>query len=129
MINRRKFIEKVAATGALSLIPNIIKSQETPTFSNSENGSLPVVISTWKHGLDANEAAMKVLINGGSIVDAAEQGVWVPEADPNNISVGFGGLPDRDGVVTLDASIMGPDGNAGSVCFLENIVQTSVYLE
>jgi isoaspartyl peptidase/L-asparaginase-like protein (Ntn-hydrolase superfamily) len=62
------------------------------------------------------------LNNGGTIVDAVEQGVWVPEADPNNRSVGLGGMPDRDGHVTLDASIMGPDGNAGSVAFLEHIV-------
>jgi isoaspartyl peptidase/L-asparaginase-like protein (Ntn-hydrolase superfamily) len=83
---------------------------------------LPVIISTWNHGLPSNEAAMKVLDNGGSIVDAVEQGVWVPEADPNNRSVGLGGMPDRDGYVTLDASIMGPDGNAGSVAFLQHIV-------
>jgi len=43
------------------------------------------------------------------------------EADPKNTSVGIGGYPDRDGFVTLDASIMGPDSNAGSVCFLQNI--------
>jgi isoaspartyl peptidase/L-asparaginase-like protein (Ntn-hydrolase superfamily) len=57
-----------------------------------------------------------------NIVDAVEQGVWIPEADPKNMSVGLGGFPDREGHVTLDASIMGPDGNAGSVCFLEDIV-------
>ena len=121
MIDRRKFIEKVAAAGALSLVPNIIKSQGVPLRS-PESKNLPVIISTWNHGIAANEAAMKVLTDGGSIVDAVEQGVWIPEADPNNASVGIGGYPDREGYVTLDASIMGPDGNAGSVCFLENIM-------
>ena len=122
MINRRKFIEKVAAAGALSLVPNIVKSQKLPTSKFDSNGSLPVIISTWNHGIDANAAAMKVLNNNGSVVDAVEQGVWIPESDPNNISVGYGGMPDRDGHVTLDACIMGPDGNAGSVCFLEGIM-------
>jgi len=83
---------------------------------------LPVVVSTWRHGLPSNAAAMKILQQGGSVVDAVEHGVWVPEGDPDNHSVGLGGYPDRDGHVTLDASIMAPDGNAGSVCFLEHIV-------
>ena len=55
-------------------------------------------------------------------MDAVEQGVMVPEADPNNTSVGLGGNPDRDGHVTLDASIMDEKGNAGSVAFLEHIL-------
>jgi N4-(beta-N-acetylglucosaminyl)-L-asparaginase len=122
MINRRKFIEKVAAVGALSLVPNIVKSQKLPTSKFDTSGKLPVIISTWNHGIDANAAAMKVLNNNGSVVDAVEQGVWVPESDPKNMSVGLGGIPDRDGHVTLDACIMGPDGNAGSVCFLEDII-------
>jgi len=122
MINRRKFIEKVAATGVLSLVPNIIKSQDTLAFNSSVTEDLPVIISTWNHGIDANAAAIDVLNSGGSVVDAVEQAVWIPEADPNNMSVGLGGFPDREGHVTLDASIMGPDGNAGSVCFLEDIV-------
>ena len=122
MIDRRKFIEKVAAAGALSLVPSIIKSQDIQASSHNESGSLPAVISTWKHGIEANDAAMEVINNGGNIVDAVEHGVWIPEADPKNMSVGLGGFPDREGIVTLDASIMGPDGNAGSVCFLENIV-------
>ncbi|MFK5856077.1 MAG: N(4)-(beta-N-acetylglucosaminyl)-L-asparaginase [Bacteroidota bacterium] len=122
MIDRRKFIERVTAAGALSLVPNILKSQNSQLASLPKDGSIPVIISTWKHGIDANAAAMKVLNNGGSVTDAVEQGVWIPEADPKNMSVGLGGFPDREGYVTLDASIMGPDGNAGSVCFLENIV-------
>lgn len=122
MINRRKFIEKVAASGALSLVPNIVRSQQASIFSSSETNNLPVIISTWNHGIEANAAAMNVLNNNGSVVDAVEQGVWIPEADPENMSVGLGGFPDREGYVTLDASIMGPDGNAGSVCFLEQII-------
>ena len=80
-----------------------------------------MVISTWNHGYEANEAAWKVLASGGSALDAVEQGVRVPEADPDNLSVGYGGLPDRDGHVTLDASIMKGTGACGSVTFLEYI--------
>lgn len=83
--------------------------------------SLPTIISTWNHGIPANAEAMKVLVSGGSILDAVEAGLKVVESDPTGQSVGVGGLPDRDGIVTLDASIMGPDGNAGSVCFLRDI--------
>ncbi len=46
----------------------------------------------------------------------------IPEADPKVISVGYGGLPDRDGHVTLDASIMDENGKAGSVACIEHIV-------
>ena len=121
MIDRRKFIRKLSAAGTVSLLPGVLKSEQVFGYS-AEEESLPVIISTWNHGIEANTAAMKILKNGGSVVDAVESGVMVPEADPENRSVGLGGLPDRDGHVTLDASIMGPDGNAGSVCFLENIV-------
>jgi len=121
MINRRKFLERAAAAGALSLVPSVLKSENSPTLPLS-SPEQPVIISTWNHGISANNAAMKVLADGGSVVDAVEQGVWIPEADPKNRSVGLGGYPDIEGKVTLDASIMGPDGNAGSVCFLENIV-------
>jgi isoaspartyl peptidase/L-asparaginase-like protein (Ntn-hydrolase superfamily) len=80
-----------------------------------------MVISTWNHGLPANDAAMEVLLNGGKAIDAVEKGAMVPEADPESMSVGYGGLPDRDGHVTLDACIMDHNGNCGAVSFLEHI--------
>jgi hypothetical protein len=52
---------------------------------------------------------------------AVEAGVRVTESDPNNLSVGFGGLPDRDGHVTLDAWLMNADGDCGAVAFLQHI--------
>jgi isoaspartyl peptidase/L-asparaginase-like protein (Ntn-hydrolase superfamily) len=55
-------------------------------------------------------------------LDAVEAGARVPEADPNDTSVGYGGFPDRDGNVTLDACIMDEFGMAGSVCFLQHIM-------
>lgn len=80
-----------------------------------------IVVSTWKHGLPANEKAMNMLKAKGRPVDAAQEGVMVVESDPQNLSVGLSGLPDRDGHVTLDACLMDEFGNAGSVCFLEGI--------
>lgn len=70
----------------------------------------------------ANEAAWKILEKNGRALDAVEAGAKVPEADPNETSVGFGGLPDRDGHVTLDACIMDEKGNCGAVAFLEDIM-------
>ncbi|MCK9452908.1 MAG: N(4)-(beta-N-acetylglucosaminyl)-L-asparaginase [Bacteroidales bacterium] len=83
---------------------------------------LPVVLSTWSHGIPANQAAMDVLSAGGSVLDAVEQGVRVPEADPTIESVGYGGLPDASGEVTLDACIMDSNGDAGAVAYLKNIL-------
>jgi len=70
----------------------------------------------------ATAAAWEVLSKNGRALDAVEAGVRVPEADPEDTSVGYGGLPDRDGYVTLDACIMDEFGNAGSVSFLEHIM-------
>jgi isoaspartyl peptidase/L-asparaginase-like protein (Ntn-hydrolase superfamily) len=81
----------------------------------------PIVVSTWRHGLAANEAAWSVIAAGGRALDAVEAGVRVSEADPEVTSVGYGGLPDRDGHVTLDACIMDETGNAGAVAFLQDI--------
>jgi isoaspartyl peptidase/L-asparaginase-like protein (Ntn-hydrolase superfamily) len=122
MINRRKFISRtaLAAMGSLA-IPAWLKEVKAGSPISPLRGNTPMVISTWNHGYEANEAAWKVLESGGSAVDAVEEGVRVPEADPDNLSVGYGGLPDRDGHVTLDASIMKGNGECGSVTFLEHI--------
>jgi N4-(beta-N-acetylglucosaminyl)-L-asparaginase len=80
------------------------------------------VLSTWDFGIAANEAAWKVLSTpGGRALDAVEIGVRVTEADPRERSVGYGGRPDRDGRVTLDACIMDENHNIGSVACLEHI--------
>ncbi len=81
----------------------------------------PVVISTWRHGLPANEAAWKILNKGGRALDAVEAGVRVTESDPAASSVGLGGLPDASGTVTLDACIMDEKGDCGSVAYLKGI--------
>jgi hypothetical protein len=79
------------------------------------------VVSTWDFGVPANQAAWAVLSAGGRALDAVEAGARVPEADLNNHSVGRAGYPDRDGHVSLDASIMDGDGSCGAVAALEHI--------
>ena len=81
----------------------------------------PIVLSTWKNGVAANEAAWQILGKGGRALDAVESGVRVNEADPNDQSVGYGGRPDREGKVTLDACIMDEFSNIGAVACLEHI--------
>ena len=81
----------------------------------------PIVVSTWAPNVKANAEAWNVLSKGGAAIDAVHLGVQVPEADPADTSVGYGGLPDRDGRVTLDSCIMDEKGNCGSVMCLESI--------
>lgn len=87
----------------------------------STNKNDPIILSTWSHGLPANDAGLEVFQKGGNAMDAAEAGARIPEADPKSTSVGFGGLPDEQGNVTLDACVMDSTGNAGSVAFIQNI--------
>ena len=88
---------------------------------SGDQKSNPLVISTWSHGLDANIAAWEVLMQNGRALDAVEKGVRVSELDPAVTSVGCGSNPDRDGNITLDASIMDEHGNCGAVAFLQHI--------
>ena len=119
-MKRRQFIRFGAAVGALSVVkPSQATNIVAQSYQGKANG--PIVLSTWNHGLAANEGAWAVLEKGGSALDAVEKGVMVTEADLTNRSVGVGGRPDRDGHVTLDACIMSGDSRCGSVAFLEGI--------
>ena len=116
MLNRRKFIHVSGFTSFATLLSQKMIGaplQETITGK-------PVVISTWDAGLAANKAAWEVLSKKGKAIDAVEKGVMVTE-DSQNCCVGLGANPDRDGFVTLDASIMDDKFNCGSVAFLERI--------
>ena len=123
MNNRRNFIKNL---GALSLLLGTTKldlSAQTKSTKSATSTKInkPIVLSTWRFGLEANAEAWKVLGKNGTALDAVEQGVKLVEADPNERSVGYGGRPDRDGKVTLDACIMDDQANIGSVAGLEYI--------
>ena len=115
-MKRRDFIKSgaVGLVASSSLLNNC--DSQIKKVTNS-----PIILSTWNHGIPANKAAMDVLNDNGTALDAVEAGVRVTEADPSSQSVGLGGRPDQDGHVTLDACIMNSDGNAGSVAFLRDI--------
>ncbi|MCF6240830.1 MAG: N(4)-(beta-N-acetylglucosaminyl)-L-asparaginase [Bacteroidales bacterium] len=120
-INRRNFIAKSILATAGTLISSKYTFAKEPLKLTGKKNK-PVVIATWDHGFDANKVAWKILSKKGRALDAVEKGVMLTEADADNLTVGLGGLPDRDGYVTLDASIMDEKGNAGSVSFLQHIV-------
>lgn len=122
MANRRNFI-KTAAIGTVAIALNSFKSKEEKEeiVISDKKVKKPIVLSTWRFGIEANAAAWEVLKNNGKALDAVETGVKVTEADPNERSVGYGGRPDREGKVTLDACIMDEFSNIGSVACLQHI--------
>ena len=117
MTTRRKFLT-TSMLGSAAVITG------GDLFVRNDSGTKndPIVISTWDFGKEANAAAWEILRNNGRALDAVEAGVKIPEADPNINSIGYGGLPDREGHVTLDACIMDEKYNCGSVMCLENII-------
>lgn len=126
-MKRRKFLQNaslstlgvVAAVNAVGCETKEDKNKTTKTFGLKP--VRPLVIATWNTPLAVNAAA-EVLKNGGSAIDAVEQGCRVEEANEKGQSVGKGGLPDRDGNVTLDACIMDEKGNYGAVVCVQNIM-------
>jgi N4-(beta-N-acetylglucosaminyl)-L-asparaginase len=120
MNNRRRFLQH-SFWGSLAATSGAFWER---TFNHAadeaEKGAWPLVMATWDNR-KATQAAWEVLKSGGRSLDAVEAGARVPEADPEDTSVGYGGFPDRDGNVTLDACIMDEFGNAGCVTFLQEI--------
>lgn len=109
-MKRRQFLQSLPA------IAPIINLQ--PPTANPQ----PVIISTWDFGKKANNVSWATLQKGGTALDAVEKGINIIEEDPDNLTVGIGGLPDREGHVTLDACIMDQDSRCGSVMGVEHIV-------
>ena len=120
MKNRRNFL-KTSAIASIALVLHSFKTKEEENQIDNIKTNKPIVLSTWNFGLKANTEAWKILSNKGKAIDAVEAGVKIPEGDPNERSVGFGGRPDRDGKVTLDSCIMDEFSNIGSVAALEHI--------
>lgn len=122
-MKRRNFIKNASLTGVGIAVGNTLNG-----FAETTNGklkpiveeSLPMVIATWDVK-NATAKAWEVLQQGGNALDAVEQGCMIEEANEKGQSVGKGGLPDRDGNVTLDACIMNKHGDCGSVVYLQNI--------
>jgi len=123
MKTRRNFI-KLTALGSVAVLTSSCSTSEKELKEKTnvfKKAVKPIVISTWNHGIQANKVSWEILSNGGTALDAVEAGVRVTESDPNNSSVGLGGLPDRDGFVTLDACIMNHENECGAVAFLQDI--------
>ncbi|MDX1493077.1 MAG: N(4)-(beta-N-acetylglucosaminyl)-L-asparaginase [Longimicrobiales bacterium] len=125
MTTRRDFIRTSAGVGAgaalgafpskLEGAPAVIVRRATPTCVASGNG------------LAAVSRAIEELANGASTIEAVVAGVNLVEEDPDDSSVGYGGLPNADGIVQLDSSLMhGPTRGAGAVAALEGIKRPSL---
>ena len=125
--SRRTFLGKLAATGAtLGLAPwtlnSMLASESNTSRVRPIQTGQATMLSTWNHGIEANAAGFYALQQGGTAMDMIEAGARLVEADATGLSVGIGGLPDRDGHVTLDACCMDHTGNAGSVCFVQGVL-------
>jgi N4-(beta-N-acetylglucosaminyl)-L-asparaginase len=120
-MKRRKFIKAGAVGLAVTSISACSDSSSTKRQNSHSKLGIPISIATWGPNVDAVNQAMFTMENGGTALDAVEKGGNVPEGNPDDMSVGYGGRPDRDGKVTLDACIMDAEMNAGSVTFLEGI--------
>jgi N4-(beta-N-acetylglucosaminyl)-L-asparaginase len=110
MTTRRKFLQ---LTGLAAV---------STAFTPSNNFAInkPIVIATWESGVTVAKTAFNILKSKGAALDAVESGAVFIE-NQINCCVGLGGYPDRDGIVTLDASIMDYKMNAGSVAGMEQI--------
>jgi isoaspartyl peptidase/L-asparaginase-like protein (Ntn-hydrolase superfamily) len=117
--SRRQFLVDAAAVAAIATLnPKRARAQTAQTAT----AIVPTVIATWDYGLELVTAAQKALAANKDLLDALEAGVNVVENDPKVLSVGYGGLPNEDGVVQLDAAIMdGRTHRAGSVAAIERI--------
>lgn len=115
-LTRRSFLGTVAGAAALGQSLNM-NAEELVAPKK------PLFVATWPFGKPANEDALRAFEKTRNVLDAIEQGIWNAESDPNNQSVGYGGLPNAEGVVQLDACIMfGPGHKGGAVGALEGIM-------
>jgi N4-(beta-N-acetylglucosaminyl)-L-asparaginase len=118
-VSRRKFIANAAVTAATGIMSRHV---DAAVDRNDAPKERPLIISTWAFGKPGNDAALKVIQSGRSVLDAVEEGIKVVEIDSSVKSVGLGGRPNSAGVVQLDACIMfGPGHKGGSVAALEGI--------
>ncbi len=117
-MKRRNFIFDIFSIGLLSSITSKLRPNNLNIY--------PMVrsISTWKT-TEANLMAGSLLEKGVDALSAAVSGVAIEEENPKNSTVGYGGAPDRSGIVTLDACVMNHMGDCGSVIAVENIINVA----
>ena len=122
--NRREFIRQATALGAGALISSSLPTALAQKSSAQSSGK-PIAIAS-ANGLQAVSKAMEVIGSGGDALDGVIAGVNIVEDDPNDTSVGYGGLPNEEGAVELDAAVMhGPTHRGGSVAAIRNIKNPS----
>jgi N4-(beta-N-acetylglucosaminyl)-L-asparaginase len=132
---RRKFVGTTLAGGALAgagkllgeslPLEEIENGKEARSRAAESSGKRPIIISS-ANGVNALQKGMDILKSGGDTLDAVVATVTIVEDDPNDDSVGYGGLPNEEGVVELDASVMhGPTRRAGSVASVQKIKNVS----
>lgn len=126
-VNRREFVKTGAAAGLAAAAPAtalasgptmIVQASSRPVVVSSANGN------TYKNGGERTciETAFERITKGEDVLDALIAGVNIVELDPADTSVGYGGLPNAEGVVQLDASVMhGPTKRAGAVAAIEGV--------
>ena len=120
-MKRRKFIRSASKLSLFGLIsPDFFKTEDKSNSIKSNMIDSPLSICTWDFS-HANLIAGKALDEGMPALDAAIYGASVEESNSENSTVGYGGAPDREGNVTLDACVMNHMGNCGSVMAVENI--------
>lgn len=126
-VTRRRFVQTTAGFGALAGSTIVGRSQAPQVLVRS--GRRPVVVSSAngnKHrdpdGLTCVEKAFAMITRGADVLEAVVEGVTILERTPDDTSVGYGGLPNADGVVQLDSCVMhGPKKSAGGVAALEGV--------
>ncbi len=121
-VSRRYFLQSAAASAAAAAL-----TRHSP--ANGDQGASavrPIVIAS-ANGEVATQVAGTMILKGTDTLDAVIAGVNTVELDPGDMSVGYGGLPNEDGVVELDSCVMhGPTCRAGSVAALRNIKTPSL---
>ncbi len=124
-LSRRKFLATAGTLAAsAAVIPNALRAP-LPLRATSRWPSRPVIVSS-ANGIRGVAKAFDLIMGGADPLDAITEGVKIQELDPNDTSVGYGGLPNALGVVQLDASCMhGPTKRAGAVGALEGIKTAS----
>ncbi len=123
-MKRRDFLKSATLAGAAAMVGNSVPMLNE-LHAQTKRAVRPVVISS-ANGLKATARAMELIQQGADALDAVIAGVNIVEDDPNDHSVGYGGLPNEEGVVELDSSVMhGPSGRGGAVASLRNIKNPS----